>query len=283
MLKRILFPLDGGADSAAAGHQVIDIARRHGAFVTAMAVVDRPGIDRALKPMGIGVSHLARDARAWLLRQNEREAEIALATFARRLGAAGVANVETEEFAGPVDAIVAESRFFDVVVMGVRALDSLQKEDPSATLQEVVKRSVAPVLAVAGPELHPGSREVKHVAVCFDGSPQAARALQAYARLAPYGTAVATTVLTVSEREGDDEGSVLLDRAANFLLAHGHSPFVKHLAGKARDEIVSFVAENGVDLLVMGAYGRSGLRALFFGSLTEHLIRRTDVALFISA
>lgn len=277
MLKRILFPLDSSPDSEAAGHHVIDIARRHRAFVTAMAVIDRPGIDRALKPMGIGVSHLARDAREWLLKENEREAEAALGSFAKRLTAAGVANSDIEEFAGPVDAIVAESRFFDLVVMGERAIESMEKESASATLQDVVKRSIAPVLAIAAP-----ARDVRHVLVCFDGSPQSAHALQLYARLAPYGTALATTVLSVAEDGSGDAAQLLVDRAANFLQAHGHSPFVKHVAGKPRDEIVRFAKENGVDLIVLGAYGHRGLRDIFFGGATEHLIRETDVPLFLA-
>lgn len=277
MLKRILFPLDGSADSEAAGRHVMEIARRHRAFVTAMAVIDRPGIDRALKPMGIGVSHLAHDAREWLLKENERDAEAALQSFAQRLTAAGVANADIEEFAGPVEAILAESRFYDLVVMGERAIGSMTHEDESATLQAVVKHAVGPVLAVAAP-----GREVRHVLVCFDGSPQSARALQAYARLAPYGRELATTVLSVSEHEDDTAAPILVDRAANFLQAHGHTPFVKHATGKPRDEIVRFASENGVDLIVLGAYGHKGLRQLFFGSLTEHLIRQTDVALFLA-
>jgi len=280
MLKRILFPLDGSADSEAAGAHVVDIARRSGAFVTAMAVVDRPGIDRALQPMGIGVSHLTREAREWLLKENEREAETALTAFSRRLAAAGVASADLEEFAGPVDAIVAESRFYDLVVMGRRAIGSLRKEDEAATLQDVVKRAVAPVLAIAA---GPQERGPRHVLVCFDGSPQAARALQLYARLAPWGHTLATTVLAVSEDEGSvEQAAVLVDRAANFLQAHGHAPFVKQLAGKAREQIVRFAADNGVDAIVAGAYGRSGLRELFFGSVTEHLIRSTDLALFLA-
>ena len=280
MVKRILFPIDGGADSVAAADQVIVIARAHGAFVTAMAVVDRPGIERALRPMGIGVSHLAHDAREWLLRENEREAEGALGRFAERLTAARVDNVQVEEFAGPVDAIVAESRFFDLVVMGERALSEDQPEDESAVLRDVVRRSVTPVLAVPAAS---AGRPVRHVLVCFDGSAQATRALQAWARLSPFGTTPATTVLAVAESdEAVAAAQLAVDRAAGYLQAWGHAPFVKHDVGRPKVVIPEFVAANGVDVIVMGAYGSGGLRDVFFGSLTTHLVRATDVMLFLA-
>lgn len=278
MLKRILFPLDGSADSETAGHYVLEIARRYDAFVTAMAVVDRPGIERALRPMGIGVSHLAHDARDWLIRENEREAEAALTGFTKRMAAAGVQNVDVEEYAGPVEAIVTESRFFDLVVMGERAIPSMGDEEDTSTLLEVVQRSAAPVLAVGSP-----FRNVRHVLVCFDGSAQAAAALTQYARLSPFGKEPATTVLAVTEKGDDDEQMRMnVDRAANYLQAYGHNPFVKHVEGHPGDEIPAFAAANDVDLVVVGAYGRKGLRGFFFGSLTQRLIHDTKVPLFLA-
>lgn len=43
--------------------------------------------------------------------------------------------------------------------------------------------------------------------------------------------------------------------------------------GNAVDEIVRFVDENSIDLVVMGTHGRSGLAHLLVGSVAERVVR----------
>lgn len=47
--------------------------------------------------------------------------------------------------------------------------------------------------------------------------------------------------------------------------------------GNAVDEINRFVGENGVDLVVMGTHGRTGLAHLLIGSVTERVVRTSKV------
>jgi nucleotide-binding universal stress UspA family protein len=53
------------------------------------------------------------------------------------------------------------------------------------------------------------------------------------------------------------------------------TPFIR--IGNAVDEITNFVSENGVDLIVMGTHGRSGLAHLLVGSVTERIVRMSKV------
>ncbi len=41
------------------------------------------------------------------------------------------------------------------------------------------------------------------------------------------------------------------------------------------DILLSYAADHGVDLIVMGAYGHSRLRELVLGGATRHLLRHT--------
>src|SRR5262249_25872031 len=43
--------------------------------------------------------------------------------------------------------------------------------------------------------------------------------------------------------------------------------------GKPVDEIVRFVDGNGIDLVIMGTHGRSGLAHLLVGSVAERVVR----------
>ncbi|MCD6595651.1 universal stress protein [bacterium] len=54
-------------------------------------------------------------------------------------------------------------------------------------------------------------------------------------------------------------------------LANG-SPFV---------EILRYVKENGVDLVVMGTHGRSGISHAFLGSVTEKVMRKSPAPVMI--
>jgi nucleotide-binding universal stress UspA family protein len=47
--------------------------------------------------------------------------------------------------------------------------------------------------------------------------------------------------------------------------------------GSTLDNIVNFVAENGIDLIVMSTHGRSGLQRLLVGSVTDRVIRSSHV------
>jgi nucleotide-binding universal stress UspA family protein len=47
--------------------------------------------------------------------------------------------------------------------------------------------------------------------------------------------------------------------------------------GNPIDEITRFVEESGVDLVIMGTHGRSGLAHLLVGSVTERVVRTSKV------
>lgn len=49
------------------------------------------------------------------------------------------------------------------------------------------------------------------------------------------------------------------------------------LRGNADEEIVDYVSEHGIDLIVMGTHGRRGIRRHLLGSVTERVIRQSPV------
>ena len=56
---------------------------------------------------------------------------------------------------------------------------------------------------------------------------------------------------------------------------------VQHVAtevreGRPGDQIVDFVQEHGIDLVVMATHGRTGLRRTVLGSVADHVLRHLD-------
>lgn len=47
------------------------------------------------------------------------------------------------------------------------------------------------------------------------------------------------------------------------------------IVGNPADELVSYAKEKGIDLVVMGTHGRTGLNRLLMGSVAEGVVRRS--------
>lgn len=49
------------------------------------------------------------------------------------------------------------------------------------------------------------------------------------------------------------------------------------LSGYAAEEILRFATENGMDIIVMGTHGRSGIDRILFGSVAEKVVKSATV------
>jgi nucleotide-binding universal stress UspA family protein len=67
-----------------------------------------------------------------------------------------------------------------------------------------------------------------------------------------------------------------LTRIAGALDDRGVSTTIETRGGIAVDEIVKSAVDYGVDLIVMGTHGRSGLQHLLIGSVAEQVVRRAS-------
>jgi nucleotide-binding universal stress UspA family protein len=54
------------------------------------------------------------------------------------------------------------------------------------------------------------------------------------------------------------------------------------LQGKEFEEILKFIREGSVELMVMGAYGHNRLRELFLGSTTSNVIRKSSIPVLLT-
>lgn len=82
----------------------------------------------------------------------------------------------------------------------------------------------------------------------------------------------------------EDELSLIKQNIENYLTKTGESLKRRGVTvrtivstGNAADEIIKAIEDTGADLLAMSTHGRSGLRKLAFGSVTDKVLHRSHV------
>jgi nucleotide-binding universal stress UspA family protein len=73
--------------------------------------------------------------------------------------------------------------------------------------------------------------------------------------------------------EGEAATAAVAERAAD----RGVDVTEAVIDGLAEDAIVDYAEGNGIDLIVMGTHGRHGVERYVVGSVTERVVRATDV------
>lgn len=124
----------------------------------------------------------------------------------------------------------------------------------------------------------------EQIVVAWDGSREAVRAVNdalPFLRLAPSVTVLVIDPTRYGAQLGENPGADL----ATHLARHGVKVTVKvtKSEGIGVGEAIAADAQNdGAEMIVMGGYGHSRLREVLIGGVTEHLLSRSPIPLFIS-
>lgn len=128
-------------------------------------------------------------------------------------------------------------------------------------VERVIRTIHRPILITVGAFKLP-----KSVMLAFDGSATMDKAVDMIAA-SPLFKNMPCYLVTVGE------DSSALQAAAQQLRAAGHDVETALLSGDVGSALHSYQQRNGIDLVVMGAYGHSRIREFFVGSTTNALLR----------
>ena len=120
----------------------------------------------------------------------------------------------------------------------------------------------------------------RHVAIGWDGQPEAARAVAA--AMAILGAADQITVLAAETGGRVELGPEDLQA---YLARHDARAEVRTFRSRATevaDGLLAAAKEAGADALLIGAYGHSRRRELLMGGVTQHVIDHTDLPVLMS-
>jgi nucleotide-binding universal stress UspA family protein len=180
-----------------------------------------------------------------------------------------------EELGYPSAIVPRRARLNDLVVLGQSG--RVDEKPYTDTLEETLLHGGRPVL-LAPPR--PAALIGKVVAIAWNGSPEAARAVGAAMPL--LGAAATVHILTASEEE---DPQPQLDLAA-YLAWHGVAATtnrVRPVKGVGTGELLLAEArDHGADLLVMGGYGHSPWREMIFGGATRQVVSTSSLPVLLA-
>lgn len=253
-------------------------ARRLGLVLEFLHVIDPHA------PVGPGQDHsgaIGPDAQEHLMTElsgrdearsrREREAgRLFLNDLRMRALAAGATSVDVRQRLGRLDETIAEQQArTELFVLGRRGASAEATGRDLGRQLEWVVRAVDRPLLVAREQYTEPSR----VLLAFDGGSMARRGIESIVA-GPLLRGLPIHVLMV----GKPGAAAQLEWAGRTLEGSGFEVTTELLPGDPETVIARTVKARGIDLLVMGAYSHSPLRALLVGSRTTELLRAASVS-----
>lgn len=291
--RRILALVNDRPRSAVALALAARLARAHGASLSALHAVESLGSAAYMTPEAAGV------ALQWASDEERRRRDAAAQLVAAVSVRSGLP-ISLEHASGaPVDAVLQHACGTDLLVLGQR--DPRHPDGTASGFAEkVLVGAGCPLLFVPC---------VDSLALQADGAPQAGthvivawsprrESVRALRDALPLLRAARRVELMRFLRHGeDDRGST--DATAAWLQAHGVKALTRleHLAAPPlheriwhastvdvpiSDALLSYAADTGADLIVMGGYGHARAWELAMGGVTRTMLQSMTVPVLMS-
>ena len=182
----------------------------------------------------------------------------------------------------PVMAVALSSRHADLTVIGQRSPDCAGFGTVRNLAEHVVLASGRPVLVVPYAGTYPSVG--RRVLVAWDASREAARAVAD--ALPPLKDAGHVVTLSANPDSGTGEtGELPGADIARHLARHGVRVDVQRASSRdvsIADLLLNRIADENIDLLVMGAYGHARVREIWLGGVTRRLMESMTIPVFTS-
>jgi len=278
MVKKILVPTDGTGYGETAIDYGVYMAKKFGASLEGIHVIDVRMIQGPVVTDitgSIGVPP-CQEFYPLIEKGLEERAEAVLAAFRRRCEERGVTPSVRKAYGVIDETIIEAGREADWIILARRGehFHLAKGAILGSTAEAVVRKAGKPVMVTPRDFV-----EIESMALAYDGSPPAKNAL----RLAAFLSEKAAWPLTTLIVTADQKHAALLTKQIEEYLDPFHvDSEVVVMAGKEEREIVRFLKEGAVELLVMGAYGNNRLRELLLGSTTSYVIRNSPRPVFLT-
>lgn len=282
-MPKLIALVDGSVYSRSVCDHAAWIAKRTGSPIEILHVLGRR--ETASAPTDLSGS-IALGARSTLLAElsalDEQRAKLAqkrgraiLDDAKAAIEASGITDVATKLRLGDIIETIAEIEAdADMLVIGKRGEGAdFAKLHLGSNLERIARSSRKPIF-VASRAFKP----IENFLIAFDGGASSMKAVN-YVAGSRLFEGLSCRLLMVGQNTPESQKQ--LQDAGSILQAGGYSVRTDILAGQPDAVIARTVETEGIDLLVMGAYGHSRIRSLVIGSTTTEMIRSCKVPVML--
>lgn len=263
------------ANSAAVAANAVDMAGLLNADLHALAInVDLPLISNPMSRLVLDIPEMVREAEE----TSRKRGNALLATVeaqARERGIEATTNTIVPKVVLLGEAAAIHGRYYDFVLCGWEA----NNPTSAATAESLIFGCGRPTILL--PELAP-PRQLDHVAIAWDGSAKAARAVGDATPLLRKASKI-TVMTVVGEKPLNDENAG--ERMARGLVRRGldaEAMAVQMQGGPIAVMLQERAIERGAGLLVMGAFGHSRMREFVLGGATAGILADLRLPVMLS-
>lgn len=282
-MKKIIALVDGSVYAHSVCDHAAWVAQKTGAEVELLHVIGRRETGSAKANLSGNITLGARTA----LLNELSELDAQRAQLSQKIGRAilddatshiegkGVERVTARLRIGDLVETVAEQEAeADLVMIGKRGeAADFAKLHLGSNLERIARSSTKPVFVAAR-----AFRPVQRFMIAYDGGTSAMKAVDHVAR-SPLFAGLECCLLMVGP--DSEENRKRLNNAQTTLEAGSFKVDARIVSGQPDALIVKAIEAQGVDLLVMGAYGHSRIRSFIIGSTTSEMIRSCKVPVIL--
>ncbi len=203
--------------------------------------------------------------------KEEKEAIAYLDSIKARAAKNGVAcETVLHESTDASEAIVEEAtaKKVDIIIIGRHGYKAVAKALMGEVAAKVIAHAPCKVLVVP----RAAQIEYKNILVATDGSVHAIAALNEAIAIAKRCGSHLITLSAMRDESERAEATKYANEASALAKKEGVSAEAVTPTGRSFNAIVETAGGRGVDLIVMGTYGKTGLKKVLMGSSTEKVI-----------
>ena len=290
-IRRVLFPTDFSEGSKRAFPQAAFLADWHDAELHVLNVTGRHRYDYKENKDNFPIP--LDTLTEWLRRPSQSVSGTSWPDLEER----SIVQHQVES-ASPAERIVeyVDEKDVDLVVMGTHGRRGVDRMLFGSVTEEVVREASCPTFTVRTDADVTPSQAVRRVLVPIDFSEAADVAVDHAKEIALtygaeidllhvveqpfYPSAYGIDSVTFPTQEVVDRVEKQLGEMARTEIGYEHV-MVQATVGDPADEILSYVEDNEIDLVVIATHGRTGLDRILLGSVAERVLRRSPTPVFV--
>ena len=274
-LKDILVHVDDSRSCRARVEAGLTLARRHGAKLIGLHVVDIPVLPAyADVPLPPEVHEVQRKGFEEAARRAEK-------IWTEIIDASGESAEWRCEEGALIETLSLHARYVDLLVLG-----QVDSDDPRSVgeglVDAVVLESGRPVLLV--PRKGAGKSIGDVTLVAWNAKREAVRAVSDAMPILERAKRVVVLTVNARAEDPDNQGIPAADICLH-LARHGIDTEAENVFGASAavgELVLEHASRLGADLVVMGAYGHSRLREFVLGGATAHVLEHATIPVLLA-